>query len=93
MARVGQRFTHHTFLDPTWRPGPGQTYKRDAPRAQMVVTRVKMYTVFYRYAEQTHKQASRPAWAMDAAEFDRRYPQGASGPQEPAEPGACDVLP
>lgn len=75
MAYVGQRFTHRTFLDPTWRPGPGQTHKRDAPHAQMVVTRVKMYTVFYRYAQQTHRQASRPVWAMDAAQFDWLYPQ------------------
>lgn len=45
----GMTFTHWAFLDPDWRPAPGQKY-RDAPKATMRITRVTATLVYYSYA-------------------------------------------
>ena len=50
--KPGMTFTHWAFLDPDWKPGPGQKY-RDGPKALMVVTRVDRFTVWYGYAPTT----------------------------------------
>jgi hypothetical protein len=66
-------FTHKHFLQPGWKPGPGEKYK-NGPKALMVVTRVKMYDVFYTYVDATPKQVSRGAFCMSRYQFDRDYP-------------------
>lgn len=73
--RVGKEFTHDKFLQPGWKPEPGQTYKRDSPKARMVVTRVKMHYVFYGYANPTHEQTSRGGHMLERGEFVRRFPE------------------
>lgn len=48
--RPGDLFRHATFLDPYWKPGPGERYA-DAPRAVCQVTAVRKGQVFYTYAD------------------------------------------
>lgn len=67
-AYRGQRFTHKHFIDPGWEPGPGEKY-RDAPKAEMVVTRVTLGGVYYGYA-----QTGKGGWYMDRPTFEQTYP-------------------
>lgn len=79
MARVvlktGFRFTHQSFLDRNWNPAPGHTM-REAPKAEMVVTRVTSSRVWYAYADGEDFQigASRhSSWVTDRSTFISRY--------------------
>lgn len=66
----GYVFTHDSFLDRDWKPGPGQKYV-DGPKAEMVVVRVTTTTVWYGYAGQT-----RGPWKMSRDLFIDRYLKG-----------------
>lgn len=68
-AYRGQRFTHKHFIDPDWKPGPGEKY-RDAPKAEMVVTGVSLGGVWYGYAE----PPGRAGWHMNRPQFEQEYP-------------------
>lgn len=63
----GQQFTHHRFIDPTWRQ-PNGVSAREAPKARMVITAVRQGTVYYGYAGQT-----RGAWHMPVTDFLDEY--------------------
>lgn len=65
----GLQFTHHTFLDTDWKPGPGQRYV-DAPHVRMVITRVSSTTVWYGHADDEHP---RVAWRKDRGSFEDEY--------------------
>jgi len=67
--RKGDRFTHRSFVDPEWTPGPGERYA-DGPRALCEVTRVAGGTVFYRFA------SGSGSWRMDLAQFEGLYGPG-----------------
>lgn len=45
----GMTFTHDRLVDTAWKPEPGQTWKHDAPKAQMVITSVWGTKVYYDY--------------------------------------------
>jgi len=45
-VRRGALFTHVNFLDPDWKPGPGQKYV-DAPPAVCRITAVRHGKVYY----------------------------------------------
>lgn len=47
----GQTFTHDRFVDTSWKPEPGQTWKRDAPKAQMKISQVLSTLVYYKFAD------------------------------------------
>lgn len=66
-VKRGLTFTHLTWIDPDWHPGPGQ-HLADGPKAEMVVTRATKTTVYYTYAGGT-----KGAWKMARAEFTKRY--------------------
>lgn len=68
--RRGDEFVHATFLDVTWKPGPGQKYA-DAPHARMVVTRVTATTVYYRLAGA--QEFGAVPWRTTRAAFAARY--------------------
>ena len=65
-------FTHDSFIDPGWAPGPGEHYS-DAPKATMRVHKVDSHTVWYGYS--VGKRIS--GWRMDREDFESRYYQGA----------------
>lgn len=67
LVRKGTVFTHLSFLDPDWTPGPGQRVV-DGPRARMVITRATVQTVWYGYVGD-----SKGGWRMDRVEFERLY--------------------
>lgn len=69
-VKRGFRFTHKSFLNLGWTPGPGQ-HLADGPKAEMVVTKVTADTVYYTYAGGT-----KGAWWMARAEFTERYAGG-----------------
>ena len=64
---VGAFFTHKTIK--------ANPQDKHSPGAQMVVTGVKMHWVHFRYANPTSKQAGRPGFGLDYAEFVRNYPE------------------
>jgi hypothetical protein len=45
-------FEHHSMLDPDWRPAPGQTWRKDAPKALCKVTCIRGGRVHFRYLDQ-----------------------------------------
>jgi len=49
--KKGQTFTHDHFVDTNWKPEPGQTWKNDAPKAEMVITSVWETLVYYSFAD------------------------------------------
>lgn len=65
----GMTFTHHSFLDTDWQPGPGQRYV-DAPKRRMVITRVDRRTVWYGHAADEKPKA---AWREARAVFEEEY--------------------
>lgn len=46
--KPGFEYTHHSRLDTSWKPKPGETWVKDAPKQRMVVTRVTDTTVYSR---------------------------------------------
>jgi hypothetical protein len=52
IAAPGVTFTHHSIIEPDWKPAPGQTYTRDAPKARCKITSVRRGYVYWTYVMQ-----------------------------------------
>jgi len=64
-----QTFTHRHFIDPHWRPAPGQKHSQ-GPKAQMRITRATRTMVWYTYLHDPG-----PAqWHMSRHDFEVQYP-------------------
>lgn len=71
--RRGFRFTHRTLLDTQWKPGPGQTWRKDAPLAECVVTSVRGESVYFTYASAYDAGVHRGGFRWDRNAFVRHY--------------------
>ena len=75
VLKPGFHFTHKHFLDLNWSPASGHTM-REAPKAEMVVTRVTSSHIWYAYADGRDFQigASRHgSWVTSRDAFTSRY--------------------
>lgn len=70
----GDVFTHNHHMDVSWRPQPGQTWAKDAPRATMVVTKVTERVVYYTtLGDQRPGAPLHGRWYMSRDHFFREY--------------------
>lgn len=63
-------FTHLRFHDMDWKPGPGQTYRDDCPKARCKVTRMTKTWVYWTYANDPN---NRGFMKMSREDWDRDY--------------------
>lgn len=78
MIEVGRAFVHDSYIEPDWKPEPGQKYS-DGPKAEMLITRVTSLTVWYA-SKPRRNSKGRIRAKMPRTVFEARY-----GPQMDGE--------